>query len=51
MTSPQPNDPKLNDTCVDDAGDLYTWDGTRWIPFEDTPFIDPNSVLPEDEPG
>jgi hypothetical protein len=48
MTSLKPVDPALNDTWVDDVGDLYTWDGENWILFEDTPpFIEPKSILPE----
>ena len=36
MTSLQPpENPELNDAWVDEAGDLYTWDGDSWVPFED----------------
>jgi hypothetical protein len=41
--STPPEDPQLDDTWVDDAGDLYTWDGTHWIPFEDVPYFEPNT--------
>jgi hypothetical protein len=46
MTSPKPpENPKLNDGWVDEAGDLYTWDGTEWVPFEDIPFFGPNTEM------
>jgi hypothetical protein len=32
-----PENPKLNDAWVDEVGDLYTWDGKNWLPFEDIP--------------
>jgi len=38
-----PEHPKVNDAWVDDFGDLYTWDGTDWVPFEDVPFFEPDS--------
>jgi|1186.fasta_scaffold1263471_1 hypothetical protein len=41
--STPPEDPKLNDTWVDDVGDLYTWDGTDWVPFEDIAYFEPNT--------
>jgi hypothetical protein len=40
-----PRDPKPNDTWVDDAGDLYTYDGKDWVPFEDVPFFEPNTTF------
>ncbi|HEY2576586.1 MAG TPA: hypothetical protein VGI74_09795 [Streptosporangiaceae bacterium] len=46
MTSPNPpENPKLNDAWVDEAGDLYTWDGTQWMPFEDIPMFGPNTEM------
>jgi hypothetical protein len=38
-----PENPKVNDTWVDDYGDLYTWNGTDWMLFEDFPFMEPDS--------
>jgi hypothetical protein len=43
--SEPPKDPEVNDAWVDDDGDLYTWDGTDWVPFEDIPFFGPNSAI------
>lgn len=40
-----PEDPKLGATWVDEYGDLYTWDGTEWVPYEDVPFIEPNPIF------
>jgi hypothetical protein len=45
--SEPPKDPRLNDAWVDDAGDLYTWNGTEWVPFEDIPYFSPNSAIRE----
>ncbi len=28
-----PNDPRVNDHWIDDAGDAWTWDGTEWMPL------------------
>jgi hypothetical protein len=47
MTSPKPDNPAVNDTWVDDVGDLYAFDGEHWVLFVDTPFLEPNSVMPE----
>ena len=38
-----PENPKVNDTWLDENGDLYTWDGKDWVPFEDVPFFEPNT--------
>lgn len=40
-----PENPKLNDVWVDAAGDLFTWDGEHWVPFEDLPFLQPNTRI------
>ena len=40
--NPPPAHPQVNETWVDDLGDLYTWDGAKWVPFEDVPFFEPN---------
>ena len=46
MTNPEsPGNPKLNEAWVDEAGDLYTWDGTQWMPFEDIPMFGPNTEM------
>jgi hypothetical protein len=46
MTSPQPPEkPELNDAWVDHNDDLYTWNGTEWVPFEDLPYFSPNSAI------
>lgn len=34
---PPPQDPALNAAHVDDDGDLYTWDGAQWVPYQDIP--------------
>jgi hypothetical protein len=44
MTNPPPDKPAVNQVWVDDAGDLYTWDGTQWVPYEDLPFFDPGTA-------
>lgn len=38
-----PESPKKNDTWLDDCGDLYTYDGEDWIPFEDVTWFEPNT--------
>jgi hypothetical protein len=30
---------------MDEAGEMYTWDGTDWVPFDDVPFFEPNSAF------
>jgi hypothetical protein len=42
-----PENPAVNDTWMDDDGDLYVWNGTDWVPFEDVPFFEPNSPFRE----
>ncbi len=39
-----PENPKTGQNWVDEAGDLYTWDGDgmEWVPFEDIPFFKPS---------
>ena len=37
-----PENPKPGQNWVDEAGDLYMWDGTDWVPFEDIPFFKPS---------
>jgi hypothetical protein len=37
-----PTNPRPGQNWVDEAGDLYTWDGTDWIPFEDVLFFKPS---------
>jgi len=39
-----PKDPKLNDRWTDEVGDLWIWDGTEWVPFDD-PFFAPNTTV------
>jgi hypothetical protein len=40
-----PKNPKPGQNWVDEAGDLYTWDGTDWMPFEDILFFKPSELL------
>jgi hypothetical protein len=40
-----PENPKLGQNWIDEAGDLYTWDGTDWMPFEDIPFFKPSQLF------
>jgi hypothetical protein len=44
QNSQPPKDPKVNDHWIDDAGDVWTWDGTDWMPLEDIPFFRPTST-------
>jgi hypothetical protein len=37
MTNAQPPDPRAEKTWVNDAGELFVSDGTRWLPYEDLP--------------
>lgn len=37
-----PENPKPGQNWVDEVGDLYTWDGMDWVPFEDIPFFKPS---------
>lgn len=37
MTNPQPPDPRVEKTWVNDAGELFVSDGTAWLPYEDLP--------------
>jgi hypothetical protein len=41
----EPKNPKPGQNWVDEAGDLYTWDGEEWVPFEDIPFFKPNEFF------
>lgn len=35
MKNPPPKNPRVNDTWVDDDGELHVWDGAGWVPYED----------------
>jgi hypothetical protein len=35
-TSPPP-DPQVDDTWIDDAGELFYWNGSDWVAYEDPP--------------
>jgi hypothetical protein len=37
MANPQPPDPRVEKTWVNDAGELFVSDGTGWMPYEDLP--------------
>lgn len=37
MTDSQPPDPRVEKTWVDDAGELFVSDGSRWLRYEDLP--------------
>jgi hypothetical protein len=49
MSSPQParnsppEHPQVNDVWVNDHGDLFVWNGTAWMPFEDVAPFEPDS--------
>jgi hypothetical protein len=44
MSSAQPpRNPRRGQAWVDEAGDLYTYDGSDWVQFDDVPFFEPNS--------
>jgi hypothetical protein len=42
--SQAPKDPKVNDHWIDDAGDVWTWDGNDWMPLEVIPYFAPTST-------
>lgn len=37
MKNPPPDNPRVNDTWIDSAGELRIWDGANWMPYEDLP--------------
>jgi hypothetical protein len=43
-SSQPPKDPRVNDHWIDDAGDVWTWNGNDWMPFEDIPFFRPTGT-------
>jgi hypothetical protein len=43
VKNPPPENPRKNDTWMDDDNELHTWNGKEWVPFEDVPFFNPNS--------
>jgi hypothetical protein len=47
--SQPPKDPKVNDHWIDDAGDVWIWDGSDWMPPEDIPPFTPTSTLRPDQ--
>ena len=47
--SQPPENPKVNDHWIDDAGDVWVWDGSDWMPPEDIPFFTPTSTLRPDQ--
>jgi hypothetical protein len=47
MRNPPPDKPAVNQTWVDDDGDLQVWDGKDWVPYEDLPFFGPNTTYRE----
>lgn len=32
-----PSDPEVDDTWVDEDGELHTWNGKGWVPFMEIP--------------
>jgi hypothetical protein len=46
-THPPPENPRKNDTWVDDADELWTWNGKDWVPFEEVASFDPTSPFRE----
>ncbi|MBO0806177.1 MAG: hypothetical protein J2P25_24280 [Nocardiopsaceae bacterium] len=47
VKNPPPEHPRKNDVWLDDDGDLFTWDGENWVPFEDVPYFEPSSPFRE----
>ena len=37
MGNTPPPDPRVNDTWIDDAGELLYWDGAAWAAYADPP--------------
>jgi hypothetical protein len=37
MTGTPPPNPRVNDVWIDDAGELFYWNGSDWMPYEDPP--------------
>jgi len=33
--NPAPENPRVNDTWIDDTGELNYWDGSTWVRYED----------------
>ena len=40
MGNPLPSNPRVNDTWIDDDGELHVWDGTQWALYEDPSRLD-----------
>lgn len=47
MKNPPPKNPQVNDSWIDDNGELHIWDGIGWVPYEDPPPL-PDFVIRED---
>lgn len=48
MKNPPPKNPRVNDTWVDDDGELRYWDGAKWALYEDVS-SEPYHYLYKDE--
>jgi hypothetical protein len=46
--SEPPETPRLNQAWVDDACDMWKWNGAEWVPFEDLPYFSPTSLAKDD---
>jgi hypothetical protein len=44
--NPRPQNPRVNETWIDDAGELWYWDGTDWVADEDPPELPGGDPLP-----
>jgi hypothetical protein len=51
MVNTPPSDPEVNQVWIDDAGELWYFDGKNWVPYLDVPDGDlqPNLVTKDDE--
>jgi len=46
VPNPRPQNPQVNDTWTDDAGELWYWDGTAWVLDEDPPELPGGDPVP-----
>lgn len=35
--NPQPQNPRFGSIWFDGAGEMFAWDGSVWVPYEDLP--------------
>lgn len=47
VKNPPPENPRVNDTWMDDDNELRTWNGEEWVLFEDVAFFPPSPDIRE----